>query len=154
MQGVLKHLTIGLSRNPTIAKDVVEYSLDLINKHIDERTGYEDLWIGYAVDLLNMALKRRIITSKTVEHRNLLDRCVKDLRIAVKNATNYVLSASLKCLSSMITWDLPAIKVAQDILDQIFRMLRLTSSGSGVVCPPVVLSYNCTDAAENKTGSK
>ena len=155
---VLKHLTIGLSRNPTIvAKDVVEYSLDLINKHIDEHTGYEDLWIGFAVDLLNMALKRRIITSKTVEHRRLLDRCVKDLvHCCQKCKSNYVLSASLKCLSSMITWDLPAIKAAvQDILDQIFRMLRLTSSGSGGqdVRQSCFRTIALT-AAENKTGSK
>ena len=131
---VLKHLTIGLSRNPTFtASTIVDYCLDLINQHLDEHLGYEDLWIGYSVDLLNMALKRRIITSKTEEHRQLLDRCVKLLvKCCQKCKSNYVLSASLKCLSSMITWDLPSISAAvQDILDQIFRMLRMTSSGSG-----------------------
>ena len=57
-QAVMKHLTIGLSQNSTLtAKSIVDYSLGLIETHISGKEGYEDLWLGYAVDLLNMSLK-------------------------------------------------------------------------------------------------
>ena len=133
-QAVMKHLIIGLSKNSTLtATRLVNYSLDIIAQNLRGKEGYEDLWISYAVDLFNMALKRRIISSKTEEHRELLNRCVEQLvRCCQTCKSDYVLSGSLKCLSTMITWDLPAIKTSiQPILDQMFRMLRLHSSGSG-----------------------
>ena len=133
-QAVMKHITIGFSQNPTLtAKSIVRYSLGLIETHISGKEGYEDLWLGYAVDLLNMSLKRRILTSKTKEDRALLDKCVRQLvQCAILCKSDYVLTGSLKMISSMITWDLPAIEASvQPILDLVFKLMRLSSSGSG-----------------------